>query len=278
MSSLTPDLKQVRWKIARAKKQLDTLRDEVAAYLDDSPYRLVTEEYTEPDAPNDRAVRVLFKIDREPPDDSEWIGWIGEIAYNCRSALDQLIVQLIIASGNVPSERSRTQYPIFLNPDDYREKSRGARINRRGRMLEGVASRFRKIIDDSQPYHRSGRVSRDPLAILETISNRDKHREPHPRLVWMRDMGIKFTKDGKSVRIGVGFGQDSPQPLSDGDSLISIAPDEPDAQMEIGDDLEVAVGFQTDTGVITVEDLERVVATVSEIIHRSEAKIASKRP
>lgn len=44
-------------------------------------------------------------------------------------------------------------------------------------MLKGVATRFRRIIDDVQPYQRGRRAYRDPLAVLSTISNRDKHND-----------------------------------------------------------------------------------------------------
>jgi hypothetical protein len=276
VSSSKPDLQHIRWKLARSKEQLDALRDDITAYMDDAPYRLITEPYADVDAPNGEAIRLKIRIDKKPPD-ADWSGRIGEVAYNARSALDQLVVQLIVASGNTPRTGSRTQYPIFLSAQDYRDKSKGARQSRRDRMLEGVSSRFRRIIDDTQPYHRSGRIDRDPLAILGTISNRDKHRQPHSCLAWMRTFSGSFVyPDGRFIGVALDprGNADSPQPVSDGDTLVSLAPGEPNARLEISDEFDVQVGFETDTGVITVDDLERVVGRISEIIDRASSKIS----
>lgn len=279
MSSLSPDLSDIRWKLGRAKEQLDSLRQDIAPYMNEPPYRLVAED-TEgpPGAGAAKDIRVI--IDRPPPR-AEWSGRLGEIAHNCRSALDQLVVQLVAASGNVPNPKARTQYPIFLSSKDYREKRHGARQSRRDRMLDGVGSRFRKIIDDSQPYHRSGRIENDPLAILETISNRDKHRNAHPCLIHMHEFTVAFSyPNGQRAEWTIQplGGPDGRDPLGENTWLCAMAPGDPHAKMEVGDDFRLDFAFQTDTIVVALDDLERIVVKASEIIDRAESEIARGRP
>jgi hypothetical protein len=103
---------------------------------------------------------------------------IGEIAHNLRSALDHLVVQLVVDNGRDP-ESTRTQFPIFLREDDYRQK-RGRRPAHREAMLDGVAKSNKTVIDGLQPYQAGPRSARrHPLWLLREITDRDRHREPH---------------------------------------------------------------------------------------------------
>lgn len=279
MSLPSPNLDNVRWKLARAKEQLDALRQDITPYMDDPPYRIVTETNADPNAPPG-AKALVIRIDRDPPE-ADWAGRIGEIAYNARSALDQLVVQLVHASGNTPRKGSRTQYPIFRHERDYLDKSQGARQSRRDRMLEGVRSRFRRLIDDSQPYHRARSAERDPLAILDTISNRDKHREAHPCLVLMEMFSVVITQPGgekMTVTVTDADNANTARALRDGSQIVSVAPSDPNAELKVGDDFTLRIAFETDTEVITLDDLERVLTKVSEIVARAEREIARQRP
>jgi hypothetical protein len=160
---MSADLGGVRRKLARAKAKLDTLQNEVTAYMEPAPFRIVAESQGNHQG-------IVCRIDREP--DESWADEMAEIAYQARSALDVLIPQLVLGSGNTP--RRGTQFPIFQDQDDYTRK-RGGRSPRES-MLRGVATRFRRIIDGVQPYQRGQTAYRDPLAVLSTISNRDKQR------------------------------------------------------------------------------------------------------
>jgi hypothetical protein len=263
LADMAADLTSARRKAARAKEQLDTLRDEVAAYLDPPPWRFVEETKR-----NSYALRSY--IDRAP--DPEWEIDIGQIGIQARSALDYLIQQLIIDSGNDPA-RGRPQFPIFRDRDQYFDK-RGKSPSFRDNMLKGVDERYRRVIDQFQPYQRGGRVDDDPLSVLDTVTNRDKHRDIHVALAATTGTHFKLLfSDGRiyDVKINVG---DSPQGIVDGEVFLGIdnqpPPGAPDQQVKMQvEEIKVNLFFEGDNGrLISLDDLERAVLQVARIIER----------
>ena len=206
------DLTGVRAKIAQAKKQLNALSEEATAYLGCRPYRLVSKE-------NAGVHSLIAKIDRVPPS-VNWSVELGQIAYNIRSGLDQLVFQLAIDNGSNPAN-DRTQFPIFSNHDEYFGKRPG-RESKRDAMLKGVAKKHRRLIDGVQPYNRGRRVENDPFAILGTLSNRDKHREPHAFLGTFRSYTIVGISGEQEV-IRMKFEPHAPNVVRDGDVLFEFS-------------------------------------------------------
>jgi hypothetical protein len=128
---MTADFTAIRRRIAKAKRELDALRADVDAFCDARPWRLERE-----DGPLSEAL--VAYVDRDP--DLEWGDEIGVIAYRTRSALDHVVRQLVVDSGNVPNDR--THFPIYADAAEYFGTGRRGRSPRE-RMLTGVASRHR---------------------------------------------------------------------------------------------------------------------------------------
>jgi hypothetical protein len=115
---------------------------------------------------------VFMRIRDTPP--VKWSIVIGEIIHNLRSALDHLAWQLVKANGEKPDRD--TGFPIFFdNPfaDNASEKS----LERWERMTRGMHADDIAILKAFQPYNAGDRAN--PLLILNSLSNRDKHREIH---------------------------------------------------------------------------------------------------
>jgi hypothetical protein len=95
------DLSAVKRRVADAKDELDHLRAEVDAFISavPPPWRLEREDTQHVEA-------LVSYIDRKP--DPAWGDKIGYIAVKARSALDQLMTQLVVDSGNDPTKRSPT--------------------------------------------------------------------------------------------------------------------------------------------------------------------------
>jgi hypothetical protein len=93
----------------RCKSELNELRVEVDAFTSavPPPWRLEREDTQDVEA-------LVSYIDREP--DPAWGDRIGYIAVKARSALDQLMTQLVVDSGNDPSKR-KSYFPIFVHAD-----------------------------------------------------------------------------------------------------------------------------------------------------------------
>jgi hypothetical protein len=264
------DLAGVRRKVARAKRKFDTLSKEVASYMDPSPYRFVVET-------NGNHQGIVCHIDREP--NEAWADELAEIAYQSRSALDLLIPQLATDSGNNP--KRGTLFPIYSNRDDYLKKGRDGKCTR-DRLLKGIASRHRGIIDDVQPYQRGRGVYRDPLAILSTISNRDKHNDVYVCVAAVGISAFKLMRPALPPAdrdLTIRFGEAAtPNPMVDGQEFAGI-----DWQGTSGAlnthiylevvDMQTTLGFNSGGRTFTLDDIDRSVLAVSRIVDRHAARL-----
>jgi hypothetical protein len=166
-------LSGVRMKLDRAEQHLDALEAEVAPYNARGPYSVRPLE-----ADGDWWVARLTVT--EPPD-PRWALIVGDFLHNARSALDNLVWQLVLVNGAEPSFRN--QFPIFADTP----ASENARVKRHARireMLAGVGADEVAFICELQPYtgphvHRNAKTA---LRWLAKLSNTDKHRYLHPAL------------------------------------------------------------------------------------------------
>lgn len=144
-------------KFARGVEHIKTLGWEADTFNDGSNYEFRVER--EPRAPNHVEYR-CFAIERQPLPD-HWPLLAGEAVQNLRSALDHAVYAV--------AGRSKSQFPIFTNPDDFQARSKDA--------LRGVPEAMRATIERAQPYNRAPKNPRRArLAVLNALSNLDKHR------------------------------------------------------------------------------------------------------
>jgi hypothetical protein len=127
---------------------------------------------------------------------SSWPLIIGDALTNLRAALDYAAWQLVaMRSDPTPISETRVQFPLIWKwPEDSSGHARF--MSEVPRRLPGVDPRYIEVVDKHQPYHwadhevtqrahdphdyeRSniGRAERHPLALLDRLSNHDKHRE-----------------------------------------------------------------------------------------------------
>ncbi len=258
------DLSTVRRKVARAKDKLDTLSAEAAAYLDAMPYRIVVEA-------NGDDQTIVCRVDRAP--DPEWALELSEIAYQARSALDQLVKQLVIDSGNV--HQRGTAFPIFRERDPYVKPDKNG-IIKRDKLLKGVASRHRRVIDDVQPYQRGRWAANDPLAVLSTVSNRDKHDESYTAIAAVGRPRFKIVRRGlEDITVEFTAAKYRPYPMGDGDELISVntadLASHEHLHLEVLE-MNVELGFVGDR-VVTLPQIDEAVLRASAIIERCASRL-----
>jgi hypothetical protein len=162
-------LRDFRLKLNRANTHLETLKGQIDAWFDQHPYG-VTGHYN-PGPPEEYILYLRFF---EPPP-REWGILIGEFAHNARSALDYLAWQLVKANHRSPNRL--TQFPMVFSPWDWPGKNGVGR-------LRGAAARHVAMVERLQPYNRTDtddwsyarRTFGHPLAVLNFLSNEDKHR------------------------------------------------------------------------------------------------------
>jgi len=112
----------------------------------------------------------------------EWGVWIGEIAHNLRSGLDNLLCQLVIRRhpnrGWRLCQQARTAFPIYLyGPRTTKRGKDSQRFTRAKSIRLGKMIGLRNLarVKRCQPYHRRNGRWLSPLWLLSELNNADKH-------------------------------------------------------------------------------------------------------
>jgi hypothetical protein len=131
-----------------------------------------------------------------------------------RAALNYLVYEL--AQPEV-RKKGRTQFPIFTNEQDFQSNATS--------MIEGITGDDRELIERVQPYNATKVPANDPLAILNKLSNRDKHRLLIPMIAAVNRTGVWAAADNADVRFH--FLHDGP--VEHGDEIVrfSATPKDP---------------------------------------------------
>lgn len=157
-----PALAGVFAKINRAREHAQNLEADVQRFLDEGPYRVISEE-----DPETGECLVRAQVIKEPPL-VEWGVRVGDVLFNYRSALDQLAWQLALVHKPDMDPPERTEFPIFVDVPLF-EKERAKKIG-------GLSTEAQDTIERLQPYNRGGTPEFDPLWSLHELNRIDKHR------------------------------------------------------------------------------------------------------
>lgn len=175
-------------KMQRAEQHLKTLRGAVE--------RFAKSDFYETRAEIDYKGRLVARLKnvKDPPPDLSIL--VGECVYNMRSALDQLAYALAAAHTVPLPERwgELSAFPIFKTGPWYRGEGR-----RRGAAskIQGMSRSAKTSIERLQPYHRRKNPPLECLAMLEELSNVDKHRVLH--LTGTAPAGSSFRLEGTGL-------------------------------------------------------------------------------
>ena len=254
-------------RVASAKDRHAQLAAKCREFLSGSkPYEVYAEPMTEIGM---FAIRI--RVLRDPPLD--WGVDVGDIAHGLRSALNQLVTELVKANNGKPNRSN--QFPIFIDQHAYRDKGqRGA--SPRDRHLSGIARRDKKMIDAVQPFGRVPKsMHRDPFAQLQWLNNRDKHVELQPAFVSVSKWGLsaRHPQPGKPPKLEMRLSNMTPRgPMNDGELLVEAGWSGQRGVELTADETECAVGFG-ERGV-QLEELDRMVLAVSALIDRAASRYA----
>ena len=151
-------LEGVNAKVQRAQDQIERLARDIEASCEDQ--RALFSEELRPDVGD----KIWIFRGETPIVPIEYSIRLGEIVYNLRSALDQLVWQLVHANYKAPSHRN--EFPIF---DD---ESRFNNVVKT--KLAGVSQQSLAIIKEMQPFRKDDKWS--ALKTIHSLCNIDKHR------------------------------------------------------------------------------------------------------
>lgn len=164
---LHPALTASREKLRRATEHLDAVTAEITAFLDRDPYRIAVE------FERDTGWWVAkARIAEEPGPRLSVL--VGEIAYECLSALNHLVWELAARKGgrrNVFKIKAQVQFPIALSEQAWNDNAlvHHARVSKTALAL----------IERSQPYNGPDGpkgAAAHPLQLIKEIADADKHR------------------------------------------------------------------------------------------------------
>ena len=151
-------LEGVNAKIQRAQDQIERLARDIEASCEDQ--RALFSEELRPDVGD----KIWIFRGETPIVPIEYSIRLGEIVYNLRSALDQLVWQLVHANYKAPSHLN--EFPIFDDESRFNEAIK--------RKLKGVSQESSAKIKEMQPFSKNDKWS--PLKTVHSLCNIDKHR------------------------------------------------------------------------------------------------------
>lgn len=170
---MSADFEAIEEKLKRAREHLKLFEDETETYFHECGNVMEIEVN-----PKTNRMALCLTIAKPIPPRLGII--VGDCVHNARSALDNLICALVRIDEPASTCFGR-QYPAFTKPADYR--------NVRDKILKGVPDEAKRLIDEFNPS--AGPDVQTPrtlhaVAIINTLSNRDKHRAPHLTAAYSR--------------------------------------------------------------------------------------------
>src|SRR5438552_1269791 len=173
-------LLDVRLKLEWAKRHTDALKADIQRWCDAQRERLTAWTLT-PKIDVNRQCVVISLGSVELP--ANWMLMIGDVVYNFRACLNYLASDLVrVGRKPKPLRPRNVEFPIYADRDEFH---RGVKIR-----LPGVLTKHRAVVKRYQPYRVPSHTSlvpgpaaisgpaSHPLAVLQTLSNNDKHHNP----------------------------------------------------------------------------------------------------
>jgi len=154
----------VEVKIARAKRHLDELKEQIGIAFDPSQYRFVRQDDPDP-------LEYVYRIEGLPDVPLLWSAIVGDVLSNLRAALDHLAWQIVLLDGGIPNQN--TYFPIVDSALDRNGHSRT--VIRPGLTRPDLA----RAVESVQPYQdtqTTAEARSHPFWRLNNLCRVDKHR------------------------------------------------------------------------------------------------------
>jgi hypothetical protein len=170
-------------KVVRIKKQYESFSSEIKKW---SETKCLVTECTFKE--NRLGYDLNIKSFTEPYQLEQLGIELGEIIHNLRSCLDNLAYALACLKCDPPKNPRMIYFPIFEKKDDF--------VNNYCKMREIFHEEVFKKLELIQPFQRDGALGNgnpkdDPLLLLSSLSNTDKHRKP--TIVFLSPKEIKWS-------------------------------------------------------------------------------------
>lgn len=130
-----------------------------------------------------------------PPPDPRLGAVLGDFVHNVRSGLDQIVWQLVKANGGNPD---RTQWPVSVTENQWRNDVTHRDPDWGPAPTAGLSDDALELVRQFQPFQARRRLRlKDPLLLLQRLSNVDKHRTLHIAICYAElDPNVTITPSG----------------------------------------------------------------------------------
>lgn len=252
------DLTGVYAKLDRAYEHLHALDEEARKFVRTYPYGVRQQIENE----GRRHISTL-DIFREP-DPTAFGVLIGDCAGNLRAALDHLVFavgRVNLSGADFQTWGHRLAFPICTSPKAWESELKGHR-------LEGIPDPVQAEIKRRQPYITDNPAEHAPLAVLQWINDRDKHRLVHTVAGYVLPAQINFTPE---IPAGTDFYFGAPPYTESGAEILSFDLPEPIPHMQVKFQMMLQISLR-ETAV--TEDVRELLLQAGQTAQRIVANIA----
>ncbi len=232
-------------KFERAHKHLHDINDVIARFLDMKPYRLIGEYEPKHPFPMDGYVRFTLRMHAPllPPDELPTL--IGDCLYNLRGSLDHLVYGIALqhTRRDELADQKALQFAIYEEDGQFSAW--------RGRVAALLPAAVIAQLEEFQPYKgfpgppitEERHFARNPLWVLNTLTNADKHRALMP-VTNLRVSGVRIQSDMPGEGQGIASTTLSGT-FKHGEVIIpyNFLPVSPDSEVTINPDFTPDVAF-----------------------------------
>ena len=174
---------------------------------------------------------------------------LGDFAHNARGGLDHAVWEVAD-----PEVRDRdTGFPVVAKEEKWESIA--------ARTLRAVSDNHVQAIRDVQPYHQRNASDFEPLAVLQKISNDDKHRAVYPVLHIAESFAPRGGPRDGWVQIKV-----ESVMVKDGSHLLTVTTEKATARLPIIMTLKASVGL---SGLVP-DEVVPLDACVTEVVGEVE--------
>jgi hypothetical protein len=205
----------VNVKIGRAKKHIDDLERDIAAFFASRPFNLTTRRDPE-------SRRLIYYLIDVPVIPQSFATIAGDAIHNLRSSLDHLAHQLfLVGTHGIRGDGRHIYFPVAENAKEYE-----AALDRK---VKGIKKDAIDMLRSNEAY-KGGKGN--AIWILNQLNNIDKHRLLFTvgSALQSIDLGAFMTKTEEEKRLGLKcppayFGTSTLSLLKDGEALFTDLPD-----------------------------------------------------
>jgi hypothetical protein len=175
---------------------------------------------------------------------------LGEFIHNVRSALDNLVWQLVkLGTDTNPARPKRIEFPLYDTEAEFWAD--------RDRRMPGVWHPDRTILERHQPYHGGNTTMGHPLRLLDHLWNQDKHRVVLPIVMRTAEHETQTAEAIGGSLLRVEYMVDTNSALEVGAELCRAYTDPPGCKVR----MHGHIAFE-----VTLEDGQALGAAMTEIM------------